>query len=159
MPGGQAMEFFNLIQEVQSHGGNLMKKLSTLLAHRDHLLRQARLANLAFAHHTLEDFARRIARAGLTGDVVLKNAAPEAECYCATLTAIDGSQSVIEEHFTEEDIMSLVDVLAFTTAENVVELTFRIEDLAEIFLTPVRAELRRAGIAIDEPNAPSDAVR
>ena len=50
-----------------------MKKLSTLLTQRQALLRQARLANLAFAYTTLMEFAHRIARAQLSGRVTLKH--------------------------------------------------------------------------------------
>ncbi len=124
-------------------------KLSMLLVHRANLLRQTRLSNLAFAHEKLREFAARIARARLAGAVSLQGAAPDAERYWATLTAREGSQSVIEEHFTDEDIMNLADVIAFTTGETTPDLAFRLEELADRFLTPVRAELERAGVTID----------
>lgn len=123
--------------------------LSTLLLHRPGLLMQVRLANLAFAYETLERFAARIARGRLHGTVVLKSAAPELEQFCATLTALDGNQSVIEEHFTEEELAELADVLAFLFHHPATDETFRLEDVAERFLMPVRAELERAGVAID----------
>lgn len=129
-------------------------KLSNILAQRQALLRQARLANLAFAYETLDRFATRIDRGRLGGYVCLKQAAPDAERYCASLTAIGGSQSVIEEHFTDEDIMDLADVISFTTGSESLDLTFRLEDLAEAFLAPLRAELEQAGVAID-PHVPS----
>ncbi|MSU51673.1 MAG: hypothetical protein EXS37_21710 [Opitutus sp.] len=135
-----------------------MKKLSTLLTQREALLRQVRLANLAFAYTTLEDFVCRIARAQLRGRVALQHAAPDEERYWASLTAIDGNQSVIEEHFSDEDIMDLADVIAFSTANEALDLTFRLEELGEVFLTPLRAELAGAGIALDRPGATSDAV-
>ena len=118
-----------------------MKKLSTLLSQRQALLRQARLANLAFAYTTLLDFARRITRAQLSGRVVLKPAAPDTDRYWASLTALDCNQSVIEEHFADEDIMDLADVLAFVTGNETLEVTFRLQDLAEAYLVPLRLEL------------------
>lgn len=133
-------------------------KLSNLLARRRTLLQQARLANLAFAHQRLSDFACRIARARLGGEVRLKQAAPDAERYWASLTALQGSQSVIEEHFTDDDIMDLADVIAFATGETDVDFTFRVEELSDRFLAPLRGRLMRAGVVFDgeiPPAAPS----
>jgi hypothetical protein len=135
-----------------------MKKLSILLAERERLLRQARLANLAFTYQSLSSFAERIARAQLRGAVMLKPVAPHEERYCATLTALEGSQSIIEEHFTDEDLVELTDAIGFTTGHNGVEITFRLEELAEVFLAPLRAELERKGVAIDAPAAPGAQV-
>jgi hypothetical protein len=126
-------------------------KLSNLLTERQILLRQARLANVAFAYQTLTKFGQRIARAQLRGVVVLKSAVPELEQYCVTLTALDGRQSVIEEHFTDEDLMALCDVVGFITESANVEEMFRLEDFVEQLLAPLRAELEREGVAIDEP--------
>jgi hypothetical protein len=125
-------------------------KLSSLLARRRFLLRQAHLANLAFAFERLSDLTWLVARAQLAGEVRLQQAAPEAERYSASLTALEGSQSVIEEHFTDEDLMDLADVVAFVIGEHDIDLTFRIEELGERFLVPLRAQLERAGIAIDQ---------
>ena len=124
-------------------------KLSNILTQRQALLRQARLANLAFAYQTLGGFAERIERGRLGGYVCLKQAAPDAERYCASLTALEGNQSVIEEHLTDEDIMDLADVVSFLTGNESLDLVFHLEDLAEIFLTPLRAELEKSGVAID----------
>ncbi len=126
-----------------------MKKLSTLLAQRPDLLRQARLANLAFAYETLAACATRIARARLTGRVTLTPAAPDVERYCATLVAHAGSQSVLEEHFTDESILELADTIALVRDQPAGEVSFQIEAFAEVFLTPLRSELAREGVAID----------
>jgi hypothetical protein len=126
-----------------------MKKLSTLLSRRPALLREARLANLAFAYATLDNFSARIRRAQLTGRVTLKHAAPHAERYWASLTALDSSQSVIEEHFTDEDFMEMADILGFVTGNDALDITFCLEDIAELFLAPLRTDLDRAGIIID----------
>jgi hypothetical protein len=136
-------------------------KLSRLLAERQALLQQTRLANLAFAYRRLNEFATRITRARLSGDVCLQQAAPDTECYQATLTALGGNQSVIEEHFTDEDLMDFADIVAFITHSSALELTFRIEELPEKFVGPLRIELQQAGVSIDqidssaEPNCES----
>lgn len=132
-------------------------KLSTLLSRRPALLRQARLANLAFAYQTLAKFAARIARAQLHGAVLLKSAAPEQERYCATLTALECSQSVLDEHFTDEDLMELADVVAFLRGNSAADDGLRLEEVADQLVAPLRAELERAGVAIDEP-APQQPV-
>ena len=132
-------------------------KLSTLLSQRPALLRQARLANLAFAYEALARFAARIARAQVRGAVLLKSAAPEQERYCATLTALECSQSVLDEHFTDEDLMEFADVVAFLRGNSAADDAFRLEEVADTLVAPLRAELEREGIAIDEP-APQQPV-
>jgi hypothetical protein len=129
-------------------------KLSSLLAQRRTLLLQARLANLAFAHERLSEFAARIARARLVGEVRLQQAAPDAERFWASLTALSGHQSVIEEHFTDADLMDLADVIAFATGENDLDLTFQVEELSERFLLPLRGQLEQAGVVIDHEGPP-----
>lgn len=126
-----------------------MKKLSTLLRQRESLLRQARLANLAAAYQTLSDFAARIDRARLGGRVTLTHVAPEADRFWPTLIALDGSQSVIEEHFTDEDLLELADVVAFIAGHEVFPATFQLEGLADQFLAPLRTELAREGVVLD----------
>lgn len=128
--------------------------LSLLLAQRQALLRQAHLADLAFAYRKLSDFAARVARAGLRGAINLKQASPEAERCWASLTALSGSQSVIEEHFTDEDVMDLADLIAFVTGEGNLDLTFPVEQLAEKFLTPLRVQLEQNGVSIDQDARP-----
>jgi hypothetical protein len=130
-----------------------MKKLSTLLTQRRALLQKVRLANLAFAYATLQQFQRCIHRAQLTGRVTLKHAAPQAERYWASLTALDMNQSVIEEHFSDEGVMELADVVSFMTANEALEITFDLDDLSELFLVPLRVELEREGIVIDRVGA------
>jgi len=124
-------------------------KLSLLLAQRSALLRQMRLANLAFAYAKLDEFAQRIARARLHGEVRLQAAAPDLERYGATLTALEGRQSVLEEHFTDEDLMDFVDAVALVTDKEPVDVNFRLEQVSGNFLTPLRQQLVQAGVAID----------
>jgi hypothetical protein len=120
-----------------------------LLFHRQALLRQARLANLAYTCQQLTSFADRVARAGLTGEVRLHETDSEAEGYGASLTALQGSQAVIEEHFTDEDLLDLAELVAYATDCEEVDLTFRIEELADVFVHPLRRELAQAGVALD----------
>ncbi len=129
-------------------------KLSLLLSQRRALLRQARLAAFAFAYWKLGQLSGRIARAGLRGSVRLTRAAPDApECF-PTLVALDGSQSVIEEHFTDEDVIDMADAVALSGGDGELDATFPIETLAEAFLPPLRLELERGGIAIDRDFQP-----
>jgi hypothetical protein len=136
-----------------------MKKLSTLLTQRPALLRQLRLANLAFAYAALSDFGQRIARARLTGRLRLQQANPRADRYWATLTALEGNQSVVDEHFADEDLMAMADVLGFITGHDPLDITFEAEDLTDIFLAPVRSELDREGIAIDRAESVTEESR
>lgn len=124
-------------------------KISSLLARRRALLRQAHLANLAYAFDRLSEFSARIDRARLNGLVRLQQCTPGTDRYWASLTAMQGSQSVIEEHFSDDDLMDLADVIAFATAEIEIDLTFPIEELADRFIAPLRARLEQAGVVID----------
>jgi hypothetical protein len=135
-----------------------MKKLSTFLSRRRDLLQQARLANLAFAFATLQRFAGRITQAQLGGHVTLAHAAPHAERYWASLTALEMNQSVIEEHFTDEDVMELADVVGFATGNEALDITFDLGDLEELFIRPLREELDREGVVIDLPTADAGIV-
>lgn len=118
-----------------------------LLQQRDTLLRQARLANVAFALHRLHLFTARIARAGLRGDVTLSLTDPDTDRRWPVLTAHTANQSVLEEHFTDEDIIELADVLTFadiTTGST--EFTFRIDELEALAGPRLRQELAAAGV-------------
>lgn len=130
-------------------------KLSFLLAQRQALLRQARLAHLAHAYDRLDDFARRVARARLRGEVHLQASAPESGNYHASLTALQGAQSVVEEHFTENDIIDLASVITDVTGQLELDLNFPIEELASRFQTPLRQQLEQAGVSIDDREDPA----
>lgn len=122
-------------------------KFEELLQNRDTLLHQARLANVAYAYQWLGDFTTRVARAGLRGEVTLRAPDPSEGLRAPRLIAEDFSQSVIEEHFLEEEIAELAAVLAFSYhAALIVELKFRLEDLGNRVLPMLRAELEAAGI-------------
>ncbi|MBI2497130.1 MAG: hypothetical protein HYV75_04145 [Opitutae bacterium] len=120
-----------------------------LLQHRAALLRQARLANLAFAHQRLGNLAARIARARLRGRVRLDPGDPEAERPWPALTALEGSQAVLEEHFLDEDGVELADILEFLGKDvNADGVTFRLEEVESRFLAPLRRELESAGVVL-----------
>jgi hypothetical protein len=125
-------------------------KFSLILAQRSALLQQVRLTNLAFAYAKLSDIAARIARARLRGSINLKQVGPDAEFGGIPLTALEGNQSVFEEHFTDEDLTDFADAIAFITGVSRLDLTFRIEETAENFVAPLRHELEQAGIAFDQ---------
>lgn len=131
-------------------------KLSALLNQRRVLLQQAQLANLAFAYDRLTDFAGRIERGGLSGEVRLQHPVLEGERYWSSLTALEGNQSVIEEHFTDEDITDLADIVAFSIGKFDLDMTFRLEELAGRFLQPLRLQLKRVGVDLDQPESSSD---
>jgi hypothetical protein len=129
-----------------------------LIKQRADLVRQARLANVAYAYRELSRFAQRVERGNLRGEVELRESAPESECYWATLTAVGLQQSVIDEHFDDQDIVDLADLVAFATdAEDVLE-TFRIEDLRQLFAEPLKKELQAAGVAPDSVSDPDSGV-
>lgn len=118
-----------------------------LLHERDALLRQARLANTAYAYRRLGEFAGRIARAQLHGVVRLDSGDPAGERPWPGLTALDGSQAVLEEHFLDEDILELADILRFLGVDTGSGVSFRLEELAGRFLPGLRRELEQAGLS------------
>ena len=124
--------------------------LSKLLHQREALLRRTRLANLAYAYRRLGEFAGRISRARLQGKVCLRPADLATERYWPQLIALEGSQSVIEEHFTDEDVLELADLIAFVTGEKGADPTFRLEELEVRFMRPLRRQLRQAGVTIEQ---------
>ena len=124
-------------------------KISFLLAQRRALQEQARLSNLAFALERMSDYIGRIERAQLRGRVHLLQAEPAEERYENSLTALQGQQSVLEEHFTDRDIDDFVDAVAFATNERFVDQIFDLRDVEPRFLTPLRRRLEDQGIDID----------
>lgn len=129
-------------------------RLSQLLRARQQLNQRADLANSAFAYAQLQAFAERIARANLRGVVTLCSPDPEEDEPCASLTALEGNQSVIEEHFSDEDLLDLTDIVGHVTDSDEVEVTFHIEDFAETFVAPLRAALAQAGVVMDDASTP-----
>jgi hypothetical protein len=124
-------------------------KLSHLISQREALLRQTHLANLAFAYQQLDMLVARLDQANLRGLVSLQPRDTAADRYWPVLTALEGSQSVIEEHFTDANVSDLADVLAFNTGCDDAVMHFRLEEIAEKFLVPLRCELLGAGVQLD----------
>lgn len=120
-----------------------------LLQQRATLLRQSHLANLAFAYDRLGAWGRQIAQARLRGLVTLRLADAAAERPWPDLIAQEGSQSVIAEHFLDEDVVELADVLAFIREEpGQTSFTFRLEELEAEFCPNLRRELAAAGVVV-----------
>jgi hypothetical protein len=133
----------------ENHQQTLMN-LSKILSARPSLMREARLANLAFAYATLVVFARRMRTLGIQGTITLQPAVPEQGFYVPVLHAERCNRSVLEEHFTDEDLLELVDVLAFV-APIQGPARFRMESFDELFLAPVARELHLHGIDVEAP--------
>lgn len=124
-------------------------EIDHLLRQRSALLRRTRLANLAYAHAELGVFAARIDRGNLRGAVTLHPAEPAAGRAWPRLVAEQGSQSVLEEHFLEEELLDLADLLAFATGTELRSpLEFRLEDFDQRFRTGLRRDLEKAGIEV-----------
>ena len=132
-------------------------KISQLLHHREALRRQLQLANLAYAHRQLATLAARITQARLQGLVRLQPVEPAVEHPWPVLTALEGRQSVIDEHFTDENVAELADLLSFIRGEDPVDATFRLEDLGVQFAAPLRQQLEEAGVEF-EPDTPQVAA-
>ena len=65
--------------------------------------------------------------------------------------AEEGSQAVLDEHFLEEELLDLADLLAFATGtEPGRPLSFRLEEFERRFRSPLRRELEAAGIELPD---------
>lgn len=123
--------------------------LHDLLHHRTALLQQARLANLAFAYERLSDYAQRIQRAGLRGPATLEVADPAADRFWPDLLAQQATPAVIDEHFLEEEIAELEEILRYLREEGFeADLEFDFEGFTERLLPALRRELERAGVRV-----------
>ena len=137
-----------------------MMNFRQLLLQRPALVRAARLANVAFAYDRLREFAQRIERARLRGRVTVYPVDPEAERYTPAIVAHEGSQAVLDEHFLDEHVLELADVLQFLSGETGnVNFNFSLEDVGEKLLPWARAELASAGIAVPSEPSESDSTR
>jgi hypothetical protein len=127
------------------------------LHQRDALLRQAHLANVAFAYERIDAFGVRTARAQLHGLVWLRPSDPAGGEPWPTLVAVEGSQSALEEHFLEEELVELSDILGFLGEDlNADAFRFRLEELAGRYLPHLRRELAAAGIAPQGEAVPAE---
>lgn len=124
-------------------------KLSALLASRPTILRQAALAHTAAAWLTLQHASSRIAAAGLHGIVRLRQGDPaEDEAPWATLTSNEIRPSVLEEHFTEDDLVEIAEALSYATDTDHADHEFPIQSLAG-YATPLLHTLEKAGVTLD----------
>ncbi|MFA6960493.1 MAG: hypothetical protein WC205_07070 [Opitutaceae bacterium] len=131
-------------------------KLSALLASRSTILRQAALAHTAAAWLTLQHAANRIAAVGLTGTVRLTQSDPDAEgAPWAVLTSEEIRASVLEEHFTEEDLLEIADAIGYATDSGCVDVDFLIETLGDAYATPLLRSLRKEGVTLDLDKLPA----
>ena len=135
----------------------MFMKLSKLLASRQSILRQAHLATLAHALMTTQRLAARVGTAKLRGRVRLQPADPAEERDWPTLTALETNQSIIEEHFSDEDLVNLADAAVLALESEFSELEFQLEELADKIVLPLRQELEGAGVTLDldEHNQPN----
>jgi len=124
-------------------------KISKLIATHDSIIEQARLANLAQAYVTLRRCAECVRQAQLFGLVNLRQPDADEGRLWASLTALEGNQSVIEEHFSEEELMELADAVAYLRSTSHLNLTFKIEALSAEFVAPLEGLLKQAGVVLD----------
>lgn len=125
-------------------------KLSALLASRSTILRQAALAHTAAAWLTLQYTSMRIAAAGLHGTVRLLQSDPdEEESPSAVLTSDEIRSSILEEHFTDDDLLELAEAVAYATDSDYADVEFRIETLGELYAAPLLENLKKAGVTVD----------
>lgn len=134
-------------------------KFHQLLHQRDLLLRQARLANVAFAYQRLQSFLARCGRAGLRGTFVLREGDAEDGLPWPTLVAEDASQAVLGEHFIEEDIVELADLFTFVDGGGrAPERRFRLGEIEQSILPALRRELEGAGMPPPEPATSAEGI-
>ena len=126
---------------------------SKLLSSRQTLLRQAHLANLAHSYFTIRRLAERVTNAHLRGLVRLRPTVVGDDACAASLTALEGNQSVIEEHFTIEDILDLADSMEFALDGPFAEVEFQLDELGVRYGASLRTALDRAGVVIDQGDA------
>ncbi len=125
-------------------------KLSALLASRPTILRQAALAHTAAAWLTLQHASTRISAAGLHGWVRLRQGdSSEGEAPWVTLTSEEIRPSVLEEHFTDDDLLEIAEALAYATDSDHADLEFCIEALGETYASPLLRTLEKAGVTLD----------
>ena len=135
-------------------------KISQLLATHHALLQHARLANLAQAYVALRRLAARVQRARLRGLVNLRQPDAAEGRFWASLTALEGNQSVLEEHFRDEELMEFADAVAFARGITGLDILFRLEAMTAEFVEPLEAALTQAGVVLDlgteEPEGGAD---
>lgn len=131
-------------------------KLSALLASRSTIIRQAALAHTASAWLTLSRAADRVDAARLRGAVRIRvTDDPEDDAPWASFTSDDIRTSVLEEHFSDEDLQELAEAIAFAADSREIDETFRIEILRETYAEPLLRELKKSGVTLDLDRLPA----
>ena len=132
-------------------------KISKLIATHHAIINQARLANLAQAYFTLRRCAERVQRARLSGLVNLRQPNAGDGRLWATLAALEGNQSVLDEHLCDEDVMEFADAVAFVRGTSNLNLSFRLETVMTEFVIPLETQLDLAGVEFDlETQSPTN---
>ena len=124
-------------------------KISKLIATHHAIINQARLANLAQAYFTLRRCAERVQRARLSGLVNLRQPNAGDGRLWATLAALEGNQSVLDEHLCDEDVMEFADAVAFVRGTSNLNLSFRLETVMTEFVIPLETQLDLEGVELD----------
>jgi len=82
---------------------------------------------------------------------------PDEDRFWPVLTALEGNQSEIEEHFTDEDVADLATCWRSIQAVMTSMVNFRLEDLGGKFLAPLRVELLKEGVQLENEPCPQSA--
>lgn len=108
---------------------------------------------MAYAYVTLSAAAAVVRRGQLSGLVRLQQPEEKEERYWASLTALSGSQAVLEEHFSDDDVAAMADAVAFATpGVGLLDVTFPIETLEAEYVEPLATALERAGVRLERSN-------
>lgn len=108
---------------------------------------------MAYAYTTLMASAAVARRAQLSGLVRLQQPDEKEERYWASLTALSGSQAVLDEHFSDDDVAAMADAVAFASpGVNLLDVTFPIEHLESEYIAPLAMALERAGVQLERSN-------
>ena len=91
-----------------------------------------------------------VQRGQLSGLVRLQQPDEKEERYWATLTALTGSQSVLEEHFSEDDVGAMADAIGFVSPGEGLDVTFALERLESEYVAPLALGLERAGVTLEQ---------
>ena len=130
--------------------------LSKLIASRESIVAQARLANMAFAYATLKRLSAVVARGQISGLIRLQEPNEKEERFWPALTALSGSQAVLDEHFSDDDVAVMADAVAVATPGNSLDVTFQIENLERDYVIPLEVALHRLGVKLDATEVHAD---
>lgn len=104
---------------------------------------------MAYAYATLNRLLLVIRRGQLSGLVRLQQPDEKEERYWATLSALSGSQAVLDEHFSEDDVAEMADAVAFASPGRGLDVTFALDRLETEYIAPLFIALERAEVAVE----------